>query len=268
MSTTAPVPTSNPLRAGSHRPLLRPLALPTEHGGWGFLFEPIVLGLVVAPSAAGLLIAFAAVAGFLARQPLKYAMQDALRGRSYPRTRWCWSFAVSYGVLAALFVAAAVFVSSLSVLVPFAVVAPLAIVTIVYDAKNRSRSLFPELTGAAAMSSTAAAIAIAGHAGVMTAAALSAIIVARSLPAIAYVRTLLVRAHGRSAASWPALLAHVVAAAGVAIFAPLSSVIAMVILLLRAIWRLSVPPAPAKTIGWSEIAFGILTVGIVAIGYV
>lgn len=31
---------------------LRTVALPAEHGGWGFLFEPIVLGLLLAPTGA------------------------------------------------------------------------------------------------------------------------------------------------------------------------------------------------------------------------
>src|ERR1044072_2044638 len=35
---------------------LRPLALPTEHGGWGFLLEPLVLAMIVAPSWIGALI--------------------------------------------------------------------------------------------------------------------------------------------------------------------------------------------------------------------
>src|SRR5215212_11211122 len=86
---------------------LRPLALPTEHGGWGFLFEPIVLGLAVAPSWSGVLVAIAFIFGFLTRQPLKLALQDALREKWYPRTRWCWMFAIAYAVAALTAIAAA-----------------------------------------------------------------------------------------------------------------------------------------------------------------
>jgi len=35
------------------------VALPAEHGGWGLLAEPVVLGLVSAPSAAGICLALA-----------------------------------------------------------------------------------------------------------------------------------------------------------------------------------------------------------------
>ena len=38
----------------SERSMLRSVAVPTEHGGWGLTAEPVVLGLAVAPSAAAL----------------------------------------------------------------------------------------------------------------------------------------------------------------------------------------------------------------------
>jgi hypothetical protein len=40
---------------------LRPLALPSEHGGWGILLEPIAIGLLVAGSWSGVLVGAAAV---------------------------------------------------------------------------------------------------------------------------------------------------------------------------------------------------------------
>ncbi|MCB0162365.1 MAG: YwiC-like family protein, partial [Caldilineaceae bacterium] len=62
------------------RPRWRSIALPTEHGGWGFLLEPLLLGRLVAPSAAGLLLLVATVAAFLLRQPLKIVLVDRRRG--------------------------------------------------------------------------------------------------------------------------------------------------------------------------------------------
>ena len=135
---------------------MRPLALPAEHGGWGFLFEPIALGLLVAPSWGGALVAAAAVCAFLARHPWKLAMQDAMRRRNYPRTRYCRWFAAMYSLAGALALASGVAIGGAPVLIPLAVVAPLAVVQLVYDARNRSRELLPELSGALAMSSVAA----------------------------------------------------------------------------------------------------------------
>jgi hypothetical protein len=240
--------------------------LPTEHGGWGFLLEPLVLGLAVAPSFAGFLIAVAAILGFLTRQPLKLAMQDALRGKTYPRTRWCRIFAVGYATGALCALALAVTVASPASLLPFALVAPLAAVTLVFDARNRSRAPFPEYAGAVAMGSTAAAIAIAGGLSLTASFALMALIALRGIPAIVYVRTLLRRAHKQAVASWPALAAHATAI-------PLAWLVsgswlataATTALMGRAVWGLAHPPVAARTIGWREIAWGALTVAMFAI---
>ncbi|HUP50752.1 MAG TPA: YwiC-like family protein [Thermoanaerobaculia bacterium] len=253
--------------AGRPQPALRPLALPTEHGGWGFLFEPIVLALLVAPSWGGAMIAGAFVSGFLVRQPLRLALQDALRGKRYPRTPYCWTFAFAYAGAAVVMLSLAVAGEGAAVLIPLGLVAPLALTQILYDSLKRSRALLPELSGAVAMSSSAAAIAIAGGMRIVPAFALAGIIVARSLPSIIYVRTLLARAHGKPAAPWPAMLLHTMAVVAVMFFAHLGAVTAMLILLLRAAWGLTHEPPAAKTIGWREIAFGAITVGLAALRF-
>ncbi len=241
--------------------------MPNEHGGWGFLLEPLVLGLLIRPSMAGALVALAVIFGFLTRQPLKYALQDAMRGRSYPRTRWCWMIAGGYATAAAASLGAAIAAGRLILVIPFGLVAPLAVTIVLYDAYNRSRQAFPEMAGAVAMSSTAAAIVIAGGGRMLPALMLSGIVMARSLPSILYVRTLLKRAHGIASPSWLPLVAHVVAAFAVATFAPLLAVVAMVILLIRAAWGLAHEPPRANTIGWREIAMGVVFVLCVAAGY-
>lgn len=264
MSTTASFAPARP----SSRPALRPLALPNEHGGWGFLLEPIVLGLAVAPSAGGALIALAFVFGFLTRQPLRLALQDAMRGRSYPRTAWCRGFAAAYalGGLAAL--AGAILLSGWAVVIPIGLVAPLGIVQVLYDANNRGRALLPELGGSAAMASSAAAIAIAGHLRIVPSLALSGVILARVLPTIVYVRTLLARSHGQAAAAWPSLVLHAAAVACVALFAPKLAVGAMALLFARAAWQLGRPVPRAQTVGWTEITWGAITVALLIAAYV
>jgi hypothetical protein len=247
------------------RPSLRPLALPTEHGGWGFLFEPIAVGLAVAPSWGGVLLALAFCFGFLTRQPLKLALQDLLRQKSYPRTRWCWILAFGYGLGGFAALLLAVLVSGWIAVVPIAMVVPLGLTQIIFDARNRSRVLLPELGGAVAMSSSAAAIAIAGGFRLLPAIAVSGILIARAIPAILHVRTLIQRKHGRSRSGWPSIAAHAVALAAVSLYGePLITGI-FALLFARAIWGLSRPVPAAKTIGWTEIAWGVATVMMVAV---
>ncbi|MBV8547645.1 MAG: YwiC-like family protein [Acidobacteria bacterium] len=244
---------------------LRPIALPAEHGGWGFLLEPIALGLAVRPSWGGALIAIAFAFGFLTRQPLRLALQDLLRGRSYPRTRWCWTFALLYAFAACGALATAVIRSGWVAIIPIGLVVPLGVMQIFYDAHKRGRALLPELGGALAMTSSAAAIAIAGGLRIVPALALSAVIAARAIPSIVFVRTLLRCAHGRSAASWPAVSLHAIAILLVALCATKLAVVAMIVLFTRAVWTLARPVPPAKTIGYGEIGYGAMTVVLAAI---
>jgi hypothetical protein len=259
MSTAAPLVSSAPLR--TRRPALRPLVLPNEHGGWGLLFEPIVLALVVRPSWDGVFVGLTFVFAFLARQPLRFALQDVMHERSVPRTRYCWTFAGLYALAAATSLGFALAGGAWTILIPLGLVAPFGVTQLLYDAHNRSRQLFPELVGAAAMTSSAAAIALAGGMRILPAFALAGVILARTIPTIVYVRTLLQRAHGRDvSSSWPLAL-HAMAILLVALFASKIAVAAMCILFIRATWMLAMAaPPPAKRIGWTEIAFGALSV--------
>jgi hypothetical protein len=259
---------SNPVRPTvPTRPNLRPIALPTEHGGWGFLFEPLILGLIVVPSWAGALLAIATVFAFLTRQPLRFALQDRIRGKSYPRTSYCWRFAAMYGAGALVAAAGAIALAGWWLAVPILIAAPLGIVQLVHDARNHSRRLLPELAGATAMMCSAAAIAIAGGSSWALASMLAGAMLARTLPSIVYVRTLVMRSHGVAASPWPAIAIHVVATIAVASFAPAVAIVAMLILLTRATRGLSIPPPRAQTLGWREIAFGALTVTLLAIAF-
>ena len=240
-------------------PLL-PLALPAEHGAWGFLFEPMLVGMLVAPSWGGGFIAAAALFAFLARHPLKLAIQDAVRGKRYPRTFWCRALAASYLMAALLSLSGAVAMSGTRMLVPFVLAMPFAAFQAWRDAKNHGRELFAEISGAVAMASTVASIAMAGGARAEVAYGLAGIMIARFVPAILYVRALL----GRLPA-WCAWTAHFVAIGAIASYARPLGVAAMVVLLLRAAWGLTHEPPPAKIIGWREIAFGVVTVALVAI---
>jgi hypothetical protein len=234
---------------------LRPLALPTEHGGWGILLEPVALGLLVAPSLAGLMIAVAALLAFLARQPLKLAMQDGLRRRVYPRTSWCCLFAVTYATFASLFFALALAGGGWHVAIPFAAVSPLALVMLLHDARNRSRGAVPEIAGAIAMASIAAAIPIAAGRSLSLAGTMMALILLRSIPSIVFVRALLGR--GSKVLS---LVLHACAVGIAAVIASPLAVVACVVLFLRALWGVTHAVPRAKTIGWREIAYGAVTV--------
>jgi hypothetical protein len=236
---------------------IRPLAVPSEHGGWGLLLEPIVLAMLVAPSAAGALIGTGAVAAFLMRHPLKLALHDRLQGRRYPRSGICELLAAGYGAAALLAFTAAWTLAGARPLLALVAALPFGAIQFSYDVRNSGRGAIPELGGAMLPASLAAAIAMAG--GSTAAFALCVLILCRSIPAVLYVRSTL---RGTSRAAM--LAAHIASVFVAAWFAPLPAMIAMILLFIRA----AVPThAPAKTIGLREIAFGAITVGLIALAY-
>jgi hypothetical protein len=84
----------------NQRKVIRSVALPAEHGGWGFLIEPIILGLLVAFSGMGILLGLSAFGVFLIHQPLKIVIKDRMKGNRPPRTILAERFALGYGALA------------------------------------------------------------------------------------------------------------------------------------------------------------------------
>lgn len=252
---------------------LRTIALPTEHGGWGITLEPVLLGLLVAPSVAGAGLAFATVCAFLARHPFKIVAGDRGRGRRFARTPYAERFALAYACGATAGLAVALYTASgYAFLLPLAAAAPLAAAQLWYDAAGRSRGLLPELAGSVAIASVAAALALAGGAGWPLALGLWALLAARFVPAILYVRARLAELHGKRAPRWPSLLAHASAHALVIALAaygllPWLAVAATAVLFARAAYGFARRwPSTAKRVGFAEIAFGALTVAATAAG--
>ncbi|HEX7318296.1 MAG TPA: YwiC-like family protein [Pyrinomonadaceae bacterium] len=261
------------VKAGTGGVRLKTVALPTEHGGWGITLEPVVLGLLVAPSVAGAGLALATVAAFLARHPFKIVAGDRRRGRRFARTPYAERFTLVYVAVALEgMVLAFLTAKDYTFLLPLAVAAPLAAVQLWYDAEGRSRGLLPELAGSVAMGSVACSLALAGGAGWPLALGLWALLAARFVPAIVYVRARLTELHGKEFARWPSLAAHVVAVVAAVMLAafkllPWLAAVATVVLLARAAYGFARRwPSTAKRVGFSEIAFGALTVAAAAVG--
>lgn len=244
---------------------IRPLALPAEHGGWGFVLEPIALALLIAPSWPGVMIGIATVAAFLARQPMQLAIADWRRRRRYPRTIVCEKLAATYGVAIAVTIATAIAMTSARILLPFVVAAPFGIVQFALDLKKRGRTLVAEIAGAVAAGATVAAIMLAGDRTIVLAATLWLLMILRSVPAILFVRAALGKG-SRTAA----VVLHIAAVAiaivlSMARVAPALSIAAMLLLLGRTLFIRG--HEPARRIGMHELAFGAISVILIAAGF-
>ncbi len=244
---------------------LRPLALPAEHGGWGLLLEAVVLALLVAPTLSGSLIGVGAVAVFLMRHPLKLAARDWLHRRRYPRSRACELLTAGYFFPALVAFGLAWRISGGLPLIALAAAMPFAALQFAYDVHNRSRDRIAEISGAIAPAAIAMAIALAAAKPAVIAVAMPALFIGRALPAVLYVRALL---RGESRALM--LISHAAAIALAALLwtvhaAPVTSIVAMLLLLLRAIPHKD--GARPQTVGVREIGWGVLTISLIAIGY-
>jgi hypothetical protein len=247
---------------------LRPLLLPVEHGGWGFLFEPIIVALVATPSLAGVLLSLAAVGFFLSRQPLKVAIDDVRHRRRVPRTRIAWAIAAAYLLVALAALAGATAVAEQNFWPLALLVAPLAAVQFWFDSRGTSRHVVPELAGATALGAVAGAAGVTAALSWPYALSLWASALVRVLPAIVTVRERVQRLHGHAPDERGPIAAHLLALAcalGLMTVGLMPWGVALIALLLaiRAGWDLR-PGAPAETamrIGVRELVTGVVAAG-------
>jgi hypothetical protein len=245
-----------------------------EHGGWGLLVEPVLLGLVLAPSTAGVCLALAALAGFLARHPLRLWLLDRRKHARYPRTAVAERFFAVYALLALVLLATGFVLARASFWPALAVALPVGLVPLAFDAVGRSREVLAETAGAVALGASATAIALAGGAPAGLAWAAWALMALRAVTSVLYVRARIRLDRGLAAGPRVVLAGHAAAlAVGAALasagWAPWLAPAVFFILLSRAAWGLSSwrRPVRPKTLGFQELGYGILTLLLLAVGY-
>lgn len=250
------------------------IAVPAEHGGWGLLGEPVVLGLALAPSVSGACLALAAVLAFLARHPLRLVLMDRRRGARYPRSALAARFFLAFAGAAALALALAFATAQRPFVAALAVAAPFALVTLGYDALGRGREALPEAAGAVALSAAAAAIALAGGQPAAVAFAAAGLLALRALTSVLYVRARIRLDRGLPAGPGRVLALHAVALLAAALLAgagaaPWLGAAAFAVLLVRAAFGLRAGRAPIRPqlLGLQELAHGLLTLALLVVGY-
>ncbi len=235
--------------------------LPAEHGSWFMLGFPLVLGLALRPSLAGLLLALAAGAIFLARPPLR----RVLGGQRDPLQRRA---ALLFLGLAGGLGAVALLLAGPRFLVPLALSAPLVGLALRADVARTVRTLPVELVAQAAFAGLAAILLVAGGA-TWSAGSLAWLFAALVGGAnLAHVRRLLGHAHGLDAVAlrqrWlPVHALHLLLlGASALVLAPrgpagLAWTGWTALLYCRAL--LPFRPTPARTLGWREGGLSVLS---------
>jgi hypothetical protein len=249
--------------------------LPTEHGGWGFISEPILLGLLLAPTWGGFALGIVAFAAFLLRHPLKLYVKDVRAGRSVPRTLAARRFVLIYGgVMIAAAILMLFLMPSSIVLVPIGLSIPLIGLQLWQDVHNKGRSLTAELAGAIATGAFASSIVLIDEWTFALAMGLWLVLAAKGVTAVLYVRSRLRLERDKPASRLLTMSVHgggvllLFVAAAYALL-PWTAPLAMVILAIRAGIGLSSlrKARPAKAIGIQEMIYGFCFVLLVALGY-
>jgi hypothetical protein len=256
------------------RKTVRSVALPAEHGSWSFWLEPVLLAMLVASSGSGFAIVILSFASFLIRQPLKIALIDLRKKKVYARTRIGIGFVALYGFIAFLALLASLAGSSIDILLPLIPAYSIALAQVwIFDVRGNSRHWLPETLGAVVMSAFAVSIALASDWSLAASVALAGIVVARGIPTIFYVRARLRQTKTGTVNPQIAIGLNIIAVIVISALAfiglvPKLSIIAMIILLGRAIFYIRQGTiVPAKVVGFQEIAFGLTVVVITALGY-
>lgn len=289
------------MSAGPHS--FRSLVLPREHGSWSLALEPVALGLLIAPTFAGALLALAAAAGFLSRRPLKLASTlPSLDPRRAAAADWTMLLA---GLALVALAAAATLPptiganeqqwplastispsevvasigankqqTSLDSLWPLLLALPFGAAFLWFDLRGEMREAEAELCGSAAFALLPAAFATLAGWPAAPALVLAGLMLARSLPTVLVVRAYLRIQKGRPPARTAAWFAALLALAGplaavAADLAPFAVAPLAAVLFARAAWLLSPwrPDWPARRIGLLEAAMGALWLLGLALAY-
>jgi hypothetical protein len=264
----------SPVRLSPHPVRRTTIVLPTEHGGWAFVLVPLLLGVLVTPSTAGGWLSLATVSVFLVRQPLKLALGDWRRGKTYARTRWAAGYAVGFGLLALVAAGLAVLTTQHTFWLPLVLAIPLGVVQLAADLRRESRSLTAELAGAAALQMSGAMLGLAAGWPVERALALWLVLLVWATTSILYVRVRVRRAREPTISTAPVWLAHAVGLLVVSLLVggellPWIAVPGMLLLIVRAGVGLHPSQHGVRTllIGLQEIGVSLLLVGLLAGGY-
>jgi hypothetical protein len=255
--------------------------MPAEHGGWGLTLEPGLLGVLVAPSVAGILLAIAALLAFLVRTPLRLLLIGRRPGRegrppttSVARQRHALAGRVVLLELAGIVVSVVgtqVLAPGTAWWLPGVLAAPLFGVALWYDRRSQSRRLIPEIAGSLAIASVASMGARAGGAEWALALGLWLVLAARILTSIPHVRAQVLRIHGHRPPRLLSLGGDVAAllVATLAVLVDASLVAgALAVLGLVIIQRLTLlrPPRPARILGLRQMLLGLSVVAFTAMG--
>lgn len=247
------------------------VAFPREHGSWGFVFEPLVLSLIVAFSPAGLQIAIASFLAFLAHQPVRIILRKAA---SKALKKNAVIFLGIYFFAASFCMFGVIKKTDIHLLFPLAIVLIFMLYFLYLETVNSARNVYAELIGPVAIDLIALTIVLIDGWAVPSAVAFFIVLLNRSVPTTFFIHERLNKLKHHKVnikriyyISVAGLIAVIVLA--VVDLVPFLSVVAVLLLLVRVITGFAkfAEKLTVKQIGILEFIYGALFVIITAAGY-
>ena len=244
---------------------------PREHGGWSMALEPIILGLLAAPSWPGAAQAGAALAVFLARRPLQI-VTAATRPAGNAAIPLARGALLCLAGAALLLVVVAARLAGPQSLWPLGLALPPAALFLWLDAQGEARATAAEIAGTVAFALLPAGFVTLHHDRPTIACALTVVMAARSLPAVLTIRSFLRRRKGQAVGITMPLLSALFAVGATAVLsdqqlAPWCAPGFAVVFLLRTLWFFGPRPPTlrATRLGILEATLGgayVIAVGL------
>lgn len=256
----------------ARRSTLRTVAVPTEHGAWGFLLEPALLALLLAPTWSGLSLALAALALVLTQHPLTLYFKDRNRGVRAPRTALAQQVALAYLAVALVLVLPLLLNLTPELLLWISIGGLLALIQLRRTLMGQHRTLLAEIAGAVALGALAPLMLALADWPLLQCTAVWLVLAARTVTSILYIRVRLRQSRGQATEAGWMWAAHGMALVLIAVLAfaqllPWTALLALLLLLARAIHGLREQPIRAQVLGIREMIFGVVVVLLVASGY-
>lgn len=245
------------------------VALPKEHGAYGFTLEPLLLALLAGFSWPGFLLACGSLLAFFAHQPIKILFNGNKTLR-----RPAYGFLLVYGLLTILFFSLYLRQVPLQTAYPFLAALAVMLFYLALDLMKYSRVMVIQILAPAAIALIAVSIVLADNWSYLQAWGLWLILAARFIPTPFYIRTRLHLERGKPANRLAAVASAILANLMILVLCffriiPWFALLPLTVLSARTLFGLSKyrRKTTVKKVGMLEFAYGLLLVLFSAAGY-
>ncbi|MCF6268550.1 MAG: YwiC-like family protein [Melioribacteraceae bacterium] len=164
--------------------ILSKIALPKEHGAWGFVLEPLLLSLIVAFTLDGLLLALATFFMFLLNQPFKILTTKSVNKKFRTTAIALLIFYLSIAILLLVF---PLLNTEFYLLLPFYTAVIILLVYKYFEFYNFSRNLFIELLPIFSMTLIATSIVMIDNSFTINPIVFGILLLSRAVPTVIYI---------------------------------------------------------------------------------